>query len=132
MRQARGFTILECVMATFLLTLGFFALAATYPTSNRRAHLSRNHTRAVRLAQDALAQARATQFGNPVVIADQSFIDTIGGIKIFRVFNTRVKFSGGTAAADVSRSGDLATVTVTWSEGDTKSVSITGGVARDP
>lgn len=141
--KRRGLTLIECILATFIVAVGFVAVASVYPLAFRGATLDANHVAAMQLASSTLSQIRALPYGatpapggtlSPVT-RQTSNEDSTTQV----TFNRTVTFERGGAAASAQTAGDVARVTVTWIEGTgasgeatQKSVSVTGGVSRVP
>lgn len=149
----RGFTVLECVIATFILLAGFLAVMSVYPLSQRASTTSQNHTQAIRVARNVLEVIRAHPYGEPLssdVLADETYQglietdpgDASGKHAITTVtFRKSVTYANGSCVGAVAGSTtyDVATVTVRWREGTAggsagvdKSVKVTGGILRAP
>jgi prepilin-type N-terminal cleavage/methylation domain-containing protein len=138
----RGFTLIECIVATFILAIGFVAVASLYPMAYRGATVSANHVAAMEIASGLLAHIRSSPYGNPVgspFIDPESLTVVIEDAPTVVTFKKSITFARGGTHADLSANADVATVTVTWtegtgpaSEGISKRVTLTGGVCREP
>lgn len=156
--RRRGFTLIECIIATFILAIGFMAVASTYPLSYRSAAVSTNHVLAMQVASGMLETVRDNPYGTtpslqpvtlsmvvgasgstgatvPVVTTSASPSATPSTV----TFYPSVKFARGGSVPNPNAMSDVCTVTVTWNEPTgrgasllQKSVSVTGGITREP
>ncbi|HEY4001330.1 MAG TPA: hypothetical protein VGO93_20830 [Candidatus Xenobia bacterium] len=124
-----GFTVIECIVASTVIVLGFLAVASVFPASMRGAAADLNHTTAVRLAQNTLDAIRSHPFGTPLpanllyTTANPFLASKVveGSAGQATAFTTEVAFQNG--FADGSKPNpddsnfDVAVVTVQWSEG---------------
>jgi type IV pilus modification protein PilV len=62
MNNERGFTLIEAIVATFVLTVGLLAMAELLAVSLRMHQLGRNSTTATRLAQDKFEEMMKMNF----------------------------------------------------------------------
>ena len=142
-RRVRGFTIIECVLATFVLLSGFLAVMSVYPLSQRSASLSHNRTIALRVARNVLEAIRAHPYGDALasdVLADETYSEMVESAPTSVTFKKSVQYSTGGCVGSSSSTYDVVTVTVQWREGtgvgsagQDKSVKVTGGVEpREP
>jgi prepilin-type N-terminal cleavage/methylation domain-containing protein len=67
MNTQRGFTLIEAVVATLVLTIGLVATAQLLAVSLRMHQIGRNSTTATRLAQDKFEEMMKMQFTNPAL-----------------------------------------------------------------
>jgi prepilin-type N-terminal cleavage/methylation domain-containing protein len=67
MNNQRGFTLIEAVVATLVLTIGLVATAQLLAVSLRMHQIGRNSTTATRLAQDKFEEMMKMQFTNPAL-----------------------------------------------------------------
>lgn len=142
MRRKRGLTLIECIIATFVLAVGFLAVASVYPLAYRGAVLDATHVAALQVASGTLAEVRTLPYGAPVpaTMIDPLPIDGISeGVRTTTTFTREVHFTRGGTTADPGALSDVASVTVRWDEGTLagggavhKSVTVTGGVCRVP
>lgn len=138
----RGFTIIECVIATFVLLSGFLAVMSVYPLSQRGATLSHNRTLALRVARNVLESVRAHPYGDPLasaVLADETYVEMVENAPSSVTFKKTIQYSTGGSIGSSTSTYDVVTVTVQWREGtgvgsagQDKSVKVTGGIAREP
>lgn len=143
MRRLRGgFSLIECIIATFVLAVGFVAVASMYPTAYRGATLNANHVAALEIANGVLNRIRSTPYGTtlaPDILAPESLNTMIENVDAPVTFTKTVKFARGGATAYKFAVSDVATVTVSWNEGTgpgsagrAKSISVVGGVSCEP
>lgn len=139
--RARGFTLLECCVATIILLSGFLTVLSMYGMSHRGASLDRNHLYALSVARGVLEEIRAHPYGtslDPAVLADVHLQGTVEGEPIDVVFHKAVRFATQAAIGLSSSDTDVATVTVTWRDtrsgggGRTAAVQVSGGVSDEP
>ena len=67
MNNERGFTLIEALVATLVLTIGLVATAQLLAVSLRMHQIGRNSTAATRLAQDKFEELMKLQFSNPAI-----------------------------------------------------------------
>lgn len=140
--RRRGFTLIECIIATFLLAVGFVAVASLYPMAYRGASVNANHVAGLEVASAVLSHIRSSAYGSPPAgqyLGDETLQMVVENDVVNVTYKKSVKFARGGTHADVNANADVAIVTVTWvegtgpaSEGITKSVVVTGGVCREP
>jgi len=138
----RGFSLIECIIATFVLAVGFVAVASMYPSAYRGATLNANHVAALEMAGEVLARVRATPYGSPLapdVLAPETLNMMIENVDAPITFTKTVTFARGGATANKLAVSDVATVTVTWTEGTAvgsagvqKQLVVVGGVSSEP
>ncbi len=138
MRRRPGFTLIECVIATFIVMLAVITVVSALPMAYRGASADKQRLTALRVAQDVIAQVQARPFG-----ADPSSLkgtvqpegETVEG----NALDSR--YTIDTVAVDIPAGSDHGTVTVTirWDEGSgvgssrmSKALTLTGGVTREP
>jgi prepilin-type N-terminal cleavage/methylation domain-containing protein len=61
--QRRAFTLVEVVVAVFLLALAVLMFGAFYPTASRASRMSGNHSQAISEVQHKVDQLRAVGYG---------------------------------------------------------------------
>ena len=142
MRRQRGLTLIECIIATFLVAVGFLAVASVYPLAYRGAVLDATHVAALQVAGATLADVRGLPYGTPLPASVTAPLQVDGitdGVPTPVTFVREVRFARGGAIANPNALSDVAAVTVSWEEGTaagsagrTKSVTVTGGVTRVP
>lgn len=142
MRRSRGLTLIECIIATFILAVGFLAVASVYPLAYRGAVLDATHVAALQVASATLAEVRTLPYGTPVPasMTDPLPVDGISeGVRTTTVFTREVHFARGGTGANPGALSDVASVTVRWDEGTWagggavhKFLTISGGVCRVP
>ncbi len=71
----RGFTLVEAVIATLIVTVGLVSLAGLLAVTLRMQLLGRNQTEAVRLAQDKLDELMSLNFDTEARIAIGGSLD---------------------------------------------------------
>jgi hypothetical protein len=126
-----------------------------YPMSYRRATVSHNHTHALQVARNVLEALRARPFGMafmpslPSALADETYAEMVEGAAdddkeakgpTYVTFKKTVSYSTGACIAAGRPDGyDVVTVTVKWregtagsSEGRDKSLTLSGGISREP
>lgn len=140
--RRRGFSLIECVVATFVLAVGFVAVASIYPMAHRGASVNANHVAAMQIASGVLAHIRSAPYGSTVsetCLSPETLVMVIEGTPGAVTFSKEVTFQRGGSTADTNAVADVASVTVTWtegtkasSEGIRKSITVTGGVFREP
>jgi len=72
----RGFTLIEVLVATVVMTIALVSLAELMAITLRLQQLGRNQTAAVRLAQDKLDQLMSLSFDTAPAIAVGGSLDT--------------------------------------------------------
>ena len=129
----RAFSIIEVILAAFVLLTGFIAIAAVFPTSYRESSLNQNRVQAVQLARNVLDGIRA-RYSRSIpqqllVPAPQNFVDppppqnavvkqtvVVEGIPTTTEFYETVTFASGRTSQVPTKPTDTATVTITWFE----------------
>lgn len=126
--QNSGVTLIEIILAVYILAIVFAALAAVYPAVYRHSALSGNRFLAVRVSENIIETVKAVPWGKPVtpfIRKDQHFSRLIDGSRQISIFKVRkISFDPPNATGDgpdpKSRSA-LVTVTIEWIEGTGKS-----------
>jgi len=123
----RGYSLIEVMVATFLLSLGVLIFSALAPVSAKAAKMNGNYAQAVSIAQHKVDQLRAVGYGRlnytdlrAAGVIDASptaapfkFDTTEGLANYFPVFTSSITFT------DVATDLKQATVTVSWTgQGD--------------
>lgn len=68
MREQRGFTLLEVLVAMVILSIGVIAVLQLFPHSLRQVRLSAERTQAAQLADSRFGQLRAGGVGNELAL----------------------------------------------------------------
>ena len=71
----RGFTLVEAVIATLIITVGLVSLAGLLAVTLRMQQLGRNQTEAVRLAQDKIDELMTVSFDADARVAIGGSLD---------------------------------------------------------
>jgi prepilin-type N-terminal cleavage/methylation domain-containing protein len=123
----RGYSLIEVMVATFLLSLAVLAFSALAPVSAKAAKMNGNYAQAVSIAQHKVDQLRAVGYGRlnyadllAAEVIDASpnaqpfkFDTTEGLANYYPIFTSSITFS------DVATDLKQATVTVSWTgQGD--------------
>jgi prepilin-type N-terminal cleavage/methylation domain-containing protein len=126
-RARQGYSLIEVMVATFLLSLGVLAFSALAPVSAKASKMNGNYAQAVSIAQHKVDQLRAVGYGRlnhadllAAGVVDASptaqpykFDTTEGLANYFPIFTSSI------AIADVATDLRQATVTVSWTgQGD--------------
>lgn len=138
----KGMTLIECIIAVFLIAVAFTALAAVYPAVYRKSTQQENRFVAIAVAEGIIESVRALPYGSPIPVTlmkDQTFTRVIEGERKSAVFHIKsISFlpSAGDAP-DPSSLASTVTVTVEWSEGTgassgeaTRSITLNGSLTR--
>lgn len=126
-RARRGYSLIEVMVATFLLTMGVLVFTALAPVSAKASKMNGNYAQALSIAQHKVDQLRAVGYGRlnhadllaaEVVDASPSAVpyrfDTAEGLA-----NYYPSFTSSITFTDVSTDLRRATVSVTWAgQGD--------------
>lgn len=140
--RRRGFTLLECVIATFVVMAGFLAVVSVFSMGRRAAAADRNHALGLQVAANVLARIRAHPYGSPLapgVLGDVTVRDEVEGVPVDVTFAVSATFASGGCVGMSQQGTDVATVTVRWRDGTgaggagrTREVSLAGGVTDEP
>ena len=142
MRNARGFTIAEVIVAAFILTMGLFAVMKMAPTSQRGATVSKDRLIALRIARNTIDRVRSMPF-------EANVSSLVGPVNLFgesiegRPVNLEFAVKSVTktiAPGNVTPSGfGNVTVVIEWHQGvgnansaGNSTLTMTGGITRDP
>jgi Tfp pilus assembly protein PilV len=131
-RRARpGYSLIEVMIATFLLSMGVLAFGALFPTAAKSTKMNGNYAQAVSIAQHKIDQLRAVGYGrlNHTELSNAGIIDAAPAVSPFsfsgvdNLANYFPAYTGTISVVDVNtpEGTTLAqvTVTVTWSgQGD--------------
>jgi Tfp pilus assembly protein PilV len=123
----RGYSLIEAMTATFLLSMGVLAFSALAPVSAKASKMNGNYAQAISLAQHKIDQLRAVGYGrlnyNDILLA--SVIDAAPTAAPFRfdtvdgLDNYFPNFTSSITFQDVATDLKQATVTVSWTgQGD--------------
>jgi prepilin-type N-terminal cleavage/methylation domain-containing protein len=117
--KSGGFTLIETLIALFLLSFALLALAGLMVTTTRNDSVGGHMTEAATLAQDKLEEFRATPFDNILAGNDQK----TGSHAIQYARNWNVA---------TSADGNLKTVTlnISWSDKYNHSIRIVSAINR--
>lgn len=110
-----GFTLLENMMALVLLSVSFLFVAAVFPASNDSVDRSTNRMAASFVAENALENARATDFASLANSSgnDATFVTVSGGNS-----QKAVTFAWTVTVTTPATGLKDLLVTVTWAETD--------------
>ncbi|HEY4002703.1 MAG TPA: hypothetical protein VGO93_27765 [Candidatus Xenobia bacterium] len=140
----RGFTIIECVIAAFVLICGFMAVASVFPQANRQAVMTRDHQAAVALARSVLDALAGNYLEPPssiyhgALLQPYTVTEMVEGVPVTTTFTPHLAFASGRLVNQPAQSStDLASVTVTWVDATSKTrtpkfVTMEGGVGVEP
>lgn len=127
-RHARpGYSLIEVMVATFLLSLGVLAFSALAPVSAKAAKMNGNYAQAVSIAQHKVDQLRSVGYGrlNHADLLAAEVIDASPGAEPYKfdtvdgLANYYPVFTSSITTEDVATDLKKATVTVSWTgQGD--------------
>jgi prepilin-type N-terminal cleavage/methylation domain-containing protein len=129
-RVRRGFTLVEIVVAVFLLAMAVLMFGAFYPTAARTSRMSGNHSQAISEVQHKVDQLRAVGYGRLTYseLRAASIIDASPNASPFRfeaVDNVATLLPNPVGTITVASAGtDLSRVTVriSWSGAPSKAM----------
>jgi Tfp pilus assembly protein PilV len=134
-RYRQAFSLIEAIVAVFVIVFGFLVILSIYSTSSRHATQSRNHITACILADNLLAEFRDHPYGAPAPaqwtapktftnVIESEFLTGSGGAitKVNRIakttFTTTITYSNGSfVGTSTSGNYDDVSFTISWSEG---------------
>ncbi|MFH0802332.1 MAG: hypothetical protein V2A78_08125 [bacterium] len=126
--KRKGMLLLECLLAVFLLSAAFMALASVYPAVYRQAAQSKNRFMAVATASNILESIRSLSYGTSVpaeLKAERRCEQVIEGVRMETAFQVKkIEFdpSDWTGTRPDPRSlFSRVTVTIQWREGTSAS-----------
>jgi prepilin-type N-terminal cleavage/methylation domain-containing protein len=134
--KRRGFTIIEIIMAVAIILVGVIAVARINPLAYRSSTLTKDHLTALRIARNVIERVRARPFGadvtdlqGPVTVKGEAVEDNPVS-QVYQVATVQTALGATSGTVDV---------TVTWTEGTgtgsagtAKSLTLTGGLCREP
>lgn len=137
----RGFTIIELIVACFIIVMGILAVSRLMSLGHRGGTVSKDRMLAIRLARNVIDKVRSMPFGadpsslrGPVPMLGESVEGKAVGLE-FNVDNVTVAVPSGSTPVGFG----TITVTVSWHQGvgqtnsaGNNSLTMTGGLSRDP
>jgi prepilin-type N-terminal cleavage/methylation domain-containing protein len=154
--RPRGFTMIEIIIAMGLVLVGIFAVVKINPAGYRSAELSKNHLTALRLARSVIDEVRSRPFGASVSdLQGKTYLargiptDPSSGERVEtdpsqpgsprKSEQTFTLSDVAVSSASSSAQTGVVSVTVRWTEGTddhstgaTKTISLQGGLCREP
>ncbi len=144
MRLKPGFTLLECIIAVFLIGAVLLALVSVLPRVHRQAAQGKNRFLAAATAANILEEIRSLPYGRPVpdaVRRDRKFEQVVEGVRTEVVFRLRgLEFSPSNLQGngpDPRSVSSRISLTLEWEEGTGASsenkrqiLSLSGAVTR--
>lgn len=120
-QQARGFSLIEVMIALSLAVFGFFTFFSVFSSSSMQVTQSQNRTLANLLAQNFLEEFQAHTFGQPApehweLKEDRSFVMVVKGREKKFVFHRIIEYENGSFVGTSNGDQDLVTMTITWKE----------------
>ncbi|HEY3998656.1 MAG TPA: type II secretion system protein [Candidatus Xenobia bacterium] len=134
MKKRRAFTLIECIIACFVVMCAFLCVASIIPVASHQAGADKNRLTALRVAQNVMSEVRSRPFGSslgslegPVKIDGEVVEGHPVETEVFTVAHVTPTIPSGADYGTVA-------VTVTWLEGlkAPKSLTLTGGITREP
>ena len=113
----RGFTLLEVLVAIFILTIGLLGTAGLTTGIIRGNHYSKNITSATAAAQSQLESVKSSGYANAVAANFPTDTVSMGGM----TFNRVTTITSGSPAANMK----TISVAVTWTESNNTTRSVT-------
>ena len=111
----KGFSLIEVLISLVILAIGLLAIAGMQVTSIRGNSFSNNLTQATILAQDRLEQMKNLPYAS--LSSGQDTV-TVSGFTFTRQYNVDSAVLGGSSTMT------MITVTVSWTDTSTHSVSL--------
>lgn len=111
MNQQKGFTLMEVLVAVFVLTIFIVVVFNIFPVTRHALQLSENHVNAVFLGKSLLEDARTAGFGS---IAPISGSRTFGGTDNGNPFTRTINYTVSMQALGVDKK--RVWVTLSWHE----------------
>ena len=144
--KKRAFTLIEVIVATFIVGMGFLAVVQLNPMGHRGGTVDKNRLIALRIARNVIDQARSMPFdtlaANVATLEGPKYLngEQIEGKTVgleFAVEKVLVTTTGPASPTPIGY-GNI-TVTVVWHQGVGKSnaagnntLTMTGGLMRVP
>lgn len=123
-KRAKGISLLEIIIAMFLVAIAFATLAAIFPLAYRHASMSKNRILATSTARNVIETLRAVPWGRATpdfVKQDQGYMMVIDGKRQPVVFEVKeIKFDPANSTGngpDPESTVCEVYVTVEWKEG---------------
>lgn len=129
-RSRRGFSLVEIVVAVFLMSMAVLMFGAFYPTAARASRMSGNHSQAISEVQHKVDQLRAVGYGRLTYgeLRAAGIIDASPNAQPYRfdgIDNLGALLPNAQGTLSISSAGtDLAQVTVrvTWAGAPSKAM----------
>jgi Tfp pilus assembly protein PilV len=126
--KKKGMLLLECILAVFLLSAAFMALASVYPAVYRQAAQSKNRFLAVATAANLLESIRSLPYGSAVpahLLGERRYEQVIEGVRADTAFQVKkIEFFPSDLSGtrpDPQSLFSRVTVTIEWREGTSAS-----------
>lgn len=130
MRQSRGFSLIEIIIALAVTLIALVAFLTVFSNSNDHALQSRNRSVAILIAQSLMDDIETHTYGDPEPLwwkedTDQPVSVWLGDRPQEMIFHKEVSFENGSFVGTGSEAKDLVTITLTWREktGDDQSAT---------
>lgn len=122
MRNTRGFSIMEIVIALGVTMVVLVAFLTVFSNSNKLAVGSRNRSVAIMMAQGLMDDIETHTYGNPEpqqwTVQDESPVSVwVGNREQKLAFQKTLKYENGSFVGQGAGNSDVVTVTITWREG---------------
>lgn len=122
MRNKRGFSIMEIVIALGVTMVVLVAFLTVFSNSNKLAVGSRNRSVAIMMAQGLMDDIETHTYGNPEpqqwTVQDESPVSVwVGNREQKLAFQKTLKYENGSFVGQGAGNSDVVTVTITWREG---------------
>lgn len=124
MRKQRGFSVMEIVISLAVTLVVLVSLLTVFSSSNKVAVASRNRSVAILLAQGLMDDIETHTYGHPRPQAWPATPEETAPVRVFvgnreqaMIFQKSVTFENGSFVGEGTGQHDLATITITWSEG---------------
>jgi type II secretory pathway pseudopilin PulG len=127
--ESPGMSLIECIIAVFLVTVAFSALVSVYPTVYKKATMEKNRFVAAALAEGILESVKSLPYGTPyppALVADRPFTQIVEGqqqpvvFKVREINGSKIQFDpSGATGKEPSESSlsCIVSVTIEWEEG---------------
>lgn len=140
-----GLTLIEIILAMFLIAVVFAALAAIYPAVYRHSTISKNRLLGMQVAHNVIESLRAVPWGKPVpdfIKKEQKFDQLIEGVKTSVTYQiAKIEFDPPNSTNDGPDPKSIVCnvkVTVKWTEGAggasearTQTISASGTLSKN-
>lgn len=122
MRQARGFTVIEILMALGMAAVGLLVILSVFSSSSAHALQSRNRSVAILMANSLMDDIESHTYGDPEptawTVEDEEPVTVyVVGRQQHMRFHKQIRYENGSFVGQSAGNSDVVTLTITWKEG---------------